>query len=118
MATLARSDAEQAGSWEPDEPIPTPRWWPGGLPMHICDADPQAKSLIVSFAAPGRPELARWPIDAEPLESWRRSDRPSHAHEYTWTDVRWHWALRCDIALNDGDLTMIADSMIHVTESA
>lgn len=118
MATLVRRDAEQAGSWERDERIPTPRWWPGGLPLQVSDADPKAKSVVVSFSAPGRPQLARWPVDADPLESWQRPGEPRYAHEYHWTDVRWHWVLRCDIELNDNDLAMIADSMIDISGTA
>lgn len=86
--------------------------------MQVSDADPQARSVIVSFEAPGHPLLARWPLDAEPLDSWRRPDTHHHAHQYTWTDARWNWALRCDIELNDDDLALIADSMIDVAESA
>ena len=112
MTLMARRGAEHASSGEHNESIPTPRWWPGGLPHHISDADPEAGSVVVTFEAPGRPQLARWPIDTQPLESWRLHEGHRYAHEYSWTDVRWHWALRCDIELGDDDLERIADSMI------
>lgn len=86
--------------------------------MHITDADPKARSLVVSFEAPGRPCLARWPLGTPPLESWRRPGEDPYAHEYNWTDVRWNWSLRCDIELADRDLALIADSMMDVTEPA